>query len=242
MFRLYLEKLHPDCTSLWQKPRQGQVFYIDPEWYEPRVVGRDMCECFMKLSLVKSVTLDCDYKNHSIRSTVISTLDCDGFEARHIIQLSSHKSKSTVKEYSTKCPDNKRKEMFQSLTNTMTLPPHPQKIKASATTTLPSLKTQNSDANELIDIDHIKNNLPTLEFEEIDQFAMIDDQLLVDIMNQTLDKENLNTNLNNNNTTEQPISENANPIVNIAQPQNPNLQQQINTQVINNSIPFSNNN
>ena len=107
--------------------KAGQVFYIDSEWYEPKVVSHDKCERFMKLSLAKSVTLDGDYMNHSIRSTVISTLDHDSFEARHIIQLSSHKSKSTVKEYSTRYPDNKRKEMFQSLTNAMT--PHPKKYK-----------------------------------------------------------------------------------------------------------------
>ena len=73
----------------------------------------------MKLSLAKSVKLDSEYTNHSIRSTVISTLDNAGFEARHIMQLSSHRSESSIKEYSTKCPENKRKEMFDSLTEAM---------------------------------------------------------------------------------------------------------------------------
>ena len=69
----------------------------------------------MKLSICKSLSLDGDYTNHSIHATVISTLDNAGFEGRHIIQLSSHKSEATIKEYSAKCLDNKRKEMFQSL-------------------------------------------------------------------------------------------------------------------------------
>ena len=49
------------------------------------VVGRDMCDRFMKLSLTKSLKLDGDYTNHSIRATVITMLDKEGFEACHII-------------------------------------------------------------------------------------------------------------------------------------------------------------
>ena len=73
----------------------------------------------MKLSLSKSVCLDGSYTNHSIRSMVITTLDTAGFEGRHIIQLSSHKNESTIKEYLMHCPENKRKEMYESLGNAL---------------------------------------------------------------------------------------------------------------------------
>ena len=55
------------------------------------------------------------YTNHSIMATVINTLDTAGLEAHHIMKLSSHKNESSIKEYATTCPDNKHKEMFQSL-------------------------------------------------------------------------------------------------------------------------------
>ena len=48
-------------------------------------------------------------KNHGV----------EGFEAHHIIALSSHKSESTMKEYSIRCPDKKRKEMFDSLSSAL---------------------------------------------------------------------------------------------------------------------------
>ena len=67
-----------------------------------------MLERFMKINLGTSLKLDGDYTNHSIRSTVIRILDREGFEARHIIGLSSHKNESTIKDYATTCPDGKK--------------------------------------------------------------------------------------------------------------------------------------
>ena len=94
LFKLYLSKLSSESDRLWQRPRTGLIGYCDVEWFEKRVVGHDMLERFMKLSLSKNVKLEGSYMNHSIRATVISTLDRDGFEARHITALSSHKSEA----------------------------------------------------------------------------------------------------------------------------------------------------
>ena len=118
-FKLYTSKLNKNCDDLWQKPRQGLINYINENWYENRIVGKDLLDRFMKINLGKSIALQGNYTNHSIRATVISTLDGDGFKARHIIALSSHKSEQTIKEYSTKCPELKRKQMFSSLSNAM---------------------------------------------------------------------------------------------------------------------------
>ena len=118
MYKLYISKLDPGCDFPWQKPCQGRVHYTDEVWYEPRRVGHDLVNRYMKF-LQKNVTLEGNYTNHSIRATVISTLDNSGFEARHIISLSSHKNESTIKDYTVKCPENKRKQMFQSLSNAM---------------------------------------------------------------------------------------------------------------------------
>ena len=112
MFKLYIPKLNPATNFLWQRPCQGKIYYIEEEWFESRPVGKDMLERFMKINLANNVKLDREYTNHPIRSTVIKTLDGDGFKARHIIQLSSHKSEATVKEYAPKCSDSKMKEMF----------------------------------------------------------------------------------------------------------------------------------
>ena len=173
-WKLYISKLNTDVPQLWQKAKQGFLHYTDPVWYEPRVVGKDMLERYMKLSLAKSVKLDGDYTNHSIRSTVISTLDTEGFEARHICALSSHKNEATICEYLTKCPDSKRKEMYDALSNAMSAKQTPQKAKAPPSATISKPPT--------LDINDVKNNLPNFDLQEMDQFDMIDDNILANLL------------------------------------------------------------
>ena len=108
-YKLYMSKLDKRSNKLWQKPRQGQLHFTDESWYEPCNVGHDSLCNFMKI-LVKSAGLEMDiYTNHSIRATSIGTLDNKGFEARHITAISSHKNENTIKTYSTKCPENKKR-------------------------------------------------------------------------------------------------------------------------------------
>ena len=175
-----------------------------------------MCEHFMKLSLGQSVKLDAEYTNHSIRATVILTLDRDSFEARHIIKLSSHKSEATVKEYAITCPENKRKEMFDSLTNAM----NPSKNKKAKVTSAAGAQDMN--------IQDVKSNLPNFDLQEIDNFDTIDDSLLIQLM-EDHDKENTNDNANNNNNVQAP---------NALATKGPNAppMSQFNTQVINNMV------
>ena len=118
IFKLYMSKLHKDIPFLWQRLRQGRIHYTDPTWFKPRCVGEDLLNRFMKF-LQMNIKLDRTYTNHSIRATVITMLDSKGFEVHHIMALSSHKNESTTKEYSVKCPESKRKAMFQTLTNVM---------------------------------------------------------------------------------------------------------------------------
>ena len=123
-YQLYTSKLDPRCDYIWQKPKEN-VTYSDPVWYEPRRVGHNPLETFMK-TLSKDAKLSSNrYTNHSIRSTCIARLDNNGFEARHITAISSHKSESTIREYSVKCPENKRKEMFDALAQDIKQPKIP---------------------------------------------------------------------------------------------------------------------
>ena len=139
-----------------------------------------MLERFMKLSICKDVKLSRDYTNYSIRATVITKLDEAGFEARHIITLSSHKSESTIKQYSTKCPENKKREMFDSLSNAI----QPAKKKREVAEIV-----SNPTETQGLDIIDVKQNLPNFNIEPIDEFDTIDDwvlaNLLYDIPNDT---------------------------------------------------------
>ena len=197
-WKLYTSKLSPKSNSLWQRPKQGYIHYIDEEWYDPRPVGKDMLERFMKLSLAKSVKLDGKYTNHSICATVINTLDMAGFEAHHIIKLMFHKNESTVKEYATKCPENKRKEMFQSLSDAM-LPKSKKSKPPNATNATASCSTEPNT----VTLADVQNDLPNFTLQPIDEIETIDDSLLTnliyDIPNET----------ENNDPNEQILEENA---------------------------------
>ena len=59
------------------------------------------------------------------------------FEARHCIS-SSHKSESSIKQYVVKCPENKKKEMFDELSDLMEPKYKQPKTTASATVTTDS--------------------------------------------------------------------------------------------------------
>ena len=183
VWKLYTSKLSNKINNLWQKPRSGKVFYDDKEWFEGRVVGKDPLERFMKF-LSEELKLSINYTNHSIRATVITTLDQNGFEARHIMKLSSHKNEATIKEYAVKCPDTKKREMCDSLSNAI----KPKKSKiTSATCTVSVNPEHDMTPNDIV------ASLPTFNLEVMDNFDTIDDAELVKILYETEQKELLNT-------------------------------------------------
>ena len=137
-----------------------------------------MLERFMKLSICKDLKLDGQYTNHSIRATVISTLDREGFEGRHIIALSSHKSEATVKQYAPKCPENKCKEMFDSLSNAI----NPAKVQRIENALETPQKSTNDTPQDIMDV---KQNLPNFNIQPIDEFDTIDDDLFAALVYNT---------------------------------------------------------
>ena len=88
--------------------------FNDDTWFQPRRIGHNPLDKFMRI-LSEDAKLTQMYTNHSICSTCISCLDENGFEARHITALTDHKSEATIREYSVKCPEKKRKQMFNAL-------------------------------------------------------------------------------------------------------------------------------
>ena len=163
IFELYRSKLHPACDALWQHPRRGPVNYTDPVWFENKKIGHNPLETFMKKLCEEAELENKRYTNHSIRATCISRLDSSGFEARHITAISSHKSESTIWEYSVKCPENKRKEMFKALANTLAPPNQPptKKIKKEPTATVSSesalVPKQNTEQYSTINFPDLNN-------------------------------------------------------------------------------------
>lgn len=88
----------------------------DDIWYVNQVVGCDPLNNMMK-ELSENAHLSQMYTNHCIHVSVVSTLDEEGYEARHIMHVTSHKSEESLKSYGAKCPEKKRKQMFDTLAN-----------------------------------------------------------------------------------------------------------------------------
>ena len=189
---LYTSKLDPRCPDLWQRPRSISLHYTDETWYEPRKVGHNTIDGFMK-DLAASAKLQCkEYTNHSIRSTCIRKLDDESFEARNITALTGHHSESTIKQYAVKCPEKKKKQMFEALNNSV-IPEKKMKKESTATVSspseLPHAELANSPPSFTINIPQAAD---TNEYDiaNFDLFQMDDedDQLFARILNVTENK------------------------------------------------------
>ena len=61
-------------------------------------------------TISKEAELSMTYTNHSIRETMIIKLDESRFKAHHIQAVAGQKSENTIKCYSKKCPDIKKRK------------------------------------------------------------------------------------------------------------------------------------
>ena len=202
-YLLYVSKLHDGIPYLWQRPRPGPVNYVDERWYQCSRMGHNPIETFMK-KLSEEANLESSYTNHSIRATCISKLDTHGFEARHITAISSHKSESTIREYSVKCPENKRKQMFDALAqNFQTI----KKPKVEPASTVTNIRSDNAllplhDSTNTSNQNNANNDtLPDADNMQLLNFDPLNDKDLYDFVTQT---EKALQNLEQNNTTPPP--------------------------------------
>ena len=114
-FELYLSKLNPSLSCLWQKPKVRESFSESDEvWYCNAPLGKNTLATLMS-SISKEIQLSYQYTNHCIRATGVSLLDECNFEARHIMRVSGHKSESSIRSYSRRLSEVKQKEISHSL-------------------------------------------------------------------------------------------------------------------------------
>ena len=150
-FEQYIAKFHPDMNALWQKPKKHPKHSL---WYDKQRLGHNAIGNFMKM-LLKDANLGKTYTNHSIRVTCITALDKAGFQGRHITAVSGHRSETTVRNYSRRCPEEKKIEMSAALAATLAVP----RVNTESVTpaAAPDLKTPQELAMEVIsDEDMIK--------------------------------------------------------------------------------------
>ena len=114
-FELYLSKLNPSLSCLWQRPKARESFSESDEvWYCNAPLGKNTLATLMS-SISKEIQLSYQYTNHCIRATAVSLLDECNFEARHVMRVSGRKSESSIRSYSRSLSEAKQKEISHSL-------------------------------------------------------------------------------------------------------------------------------
>ena len=109
----YLNKLNPENENFWQRPKR--VFNREMlVWYDNCAVGKNTLNNFMA-ELSKDAGLSAKYTNHCIRATCITALDQKGVEARHIMSISGHKSENSIRSYSERLSESKKRQISDIL-------------------------------------------------------------------------------------------------------------------------------
>ena len=115
-FTSYVSKLNTKCAYLFQRPKKANYKDLSTKtcWYDNIRIGKNTMGTMMS-SVSKAAKLSKKYTNHSIRATCVTILDSCDFDARHIMSISKHKSESSIRSYSSRVRDNKRKDMSRAL-------------------------------------------------------------------------------------------------------------------------------
>jgi hypothetical protein len=109
-----LAVLNPKNECFWQRPKLG-VSENQTVWYDNIPVEQNTLGAKMKI-LSQELELSKMYTNHCLRATTIPLLDENGFEARHIMSISGHKSESSIRSYS-RIDNVKKRRMSSTLSN-----------------------------------------------------------------------------------------------------------------------------
>ena len=112
-FEKYLHHLNPENQFLFQRPKK-KVTADSDVWYDNMVVGERTLGGIFETNIKSSETVNGLHKpfysryggNHSDKS---------GFEARHIMSVSGHRSESSIRSYS-KTDESTKKRMSETLT------------------------------------------------------------------------------------------------------------------------------
>ena len=103
-FLKYTSKLHPDCESLWQRPKlvpqefKTKEAMLNGPWYRNTPVGKNTLSVMMT-NISKLAHLSQLYTNHGVRGGSINTLSAAGVEGRLIQHVTHHKNPSSLLSY-----------------------------------------------------------------------------------------------------------------------------------------------
>ena len=117
----YMSKRNQNQVALWQKPKKFPAANPNEPWYDNVAVGKGMLATFMS-KISQKLNLSQIYKNHSIRSTGITTLFHAGVNTHHICNISGHNNPSSLMHY-VQDSSEAQKVRFSALLQNSQMPP-----------------------------------------------------------------------------------------------------------------------
>lgn len=116
-FEKYISKLNPLLDVLWQRPLDT-FLPKESTWYYAAPVGKNTLGNMMP-ALSKLAKLSKRYTNHSIRATSVTLLDRAGYESRHIMKVSGHRSENSLKSYAQHIPESTTMGMSSAISKSL---------------------------------------------------------------------------------------------------------------------------
>ncbi|XP_052262749.1 zinc finger MYM-type protein 2-like [Dreissena polymorpha] len=158
-FEKYLSKLNPKLEALWQRPLES-FQETSNIWYCAAPLGKNTLSGMMS-SISRQAGLSKVYTNHCLRATSITKLDRHGFEARHIMRASGHKSEASIRSYSTHLSEDQQRDMSDCLSKPFSNKNDNATVKSD--NDMNELSEQDllnifSDDNSFEDLLHVTNN------------------------------------------------------------------------------------
>ncbi|XP_078000697.1 uncharacterized protein LOC144453313 isoform X2 [Glandiceps talaboti] len=116
-FQKYIRLLNPANLALFQRPKSP----FNPDettWYANAPLGESTLGSFMK-TISKEAGLSQIYTNHCIRATTCKLLDDAGFDTQHIMFVSGHVNKASVKSYTTQPSTGQQRQLSSTLSGSV---------------------------------------------------------------------------------------------------------------------------
>ena len=115
-FEKYISKICPENEDLWQRPVNNFTDQVDNWYVQNAPLGKNHLSSMMT-KISKLAKLNTNYTNHSVRTTCITLLDDAGFEARHIMGTTGHRSETSIRTHLQRLSDNKKREISETLSS-----------------------------------------------------------------------------------------------------------------------------
>lgn len=147
MLKLLLAKTDKNATHLFNQYRKNAITspYSNEIWFTDKPLAKRTFANFLA-DICKSASVTKSYTPHCLRATAIQFLNDEGFEARHIMFMTSHKSESSLRSYNRNVSTTQKKSLSSSL-SAIALPKS-ETVSRSPPTPPPVTVAHGSESNE----------------------------------------------------------------------------------------------